>query len=181
MGVTGIYKIQSKLIPDRIYIGSALDIKQRWRNHLSALRKNRHHSGKLQNHYNKYGESDLVFFIISVCSEIDLLTFEQFYLDSISPYFNILLKAGSPKGMIHSEETKNKISIKLRGILRSSETKTRMSKGHSGKVYSEDSRRRMSKSHKGEKNGRFGVKVSDETKRRMSKNHKSKKLILLNK
>jgi GIY-YIG catalytic domain. len=64
MNTSGIYKIESKLKPERIYIGSAINIGQRWRVHLSDLRKQKHHSKKLQNHYNKYGEVDLSFSIL---------------------------------------------------------------------------------------------------------------------
>ena len=41
--VIGIYKIESKL-KKHIYIGSSIDIKRRWRLHLSQLKNNKHHS-----------------------------------------------------------------------------------------------------------------------------------------
>ena len=62
---SGIYKIESKIKPERIYIGSSVNIIARWKNHLYELRKNKHRNNKLQNHYNKYGESDLLFSIMS--------------------------------------------------------------------------------------------------------------------
>ncbi len=73
MKLSGIYQIQSKIKPERCYIGSAIHISNRWTKHLSELRLNRHHSRKLQLHYNKYGESDLQFSVLLGCEKEDLL------------------------------------------------------------------------------------------------------------
>jgi hypothetical protein len=54
MNISGIYKIQSIINPERVYIGSAISIRNRWCTHKSELKGNKHHSPKLQNHYNKY-------------------------------------------------------------------------------------------------------------------------------
>ena len=121
--ITGIYQIQSKIRPERIYIGSAINIHVRWNRHLNDLRNNRHHSSKLQNHYYKYGESDLQFSIIFRCGQKQLIMYEQHYLDLIHPFFNNRKKADSNLGMKYSEEhkrkisdeTKKKISEKLKG------------------------------------------------------------------
>ena len=50
--MNGIYKIESKIKPNQIYIGSAVNVRVRWSNHLSKLNKNKHENPKLQNHYN---------------------------------------------------------------------------------------------------------------------------------
>jgi hypothetical protein len=36
--ITGIYKIQSIIKPERIYIGSAVYVDKRWKEHLNDLR-----------------------------------------------------------------------------------------------------------------------------------------------
>jgi len=95
----GIYKIQSKTNSDRIYIGSSKDISDRWRLHISDLRKNRHHSIKLQRHYNKYGEEDLRFEILNECNLDNLIKKEQCYLNVFQPYFNICKIAKSRLGV----------------------------------------------------------------------------------
>lgn len=46
--ISSIYQIQSKRKPERIYIGSAVNIKHRWGIHLSDLKLNKHHSIKTQ-------------------------------------------------------------------------------------------------------------------------------------
>lgn len=104
--LSGIYKIQSIIHSDRCYIGSAQNIKGRWLLHISELRRNKHKNNRLQNHYNKYGESDLIFSIIIGCSKENLIAYEQFYIDALNPYFNILKNAYSALGYKHSKETK---------------------------------------------------------------------------
>jgi group I intron endonuclease len=89
MKIKGIYKIQSIIKPDRIYIGSSKDITSRWKCHLYELKRGTHHSPKLQKHYNKYGSDDLIFSILHECD--DIIDCEQSYLDKQLPYFNICL------------------------------------------------------------------------------------------
>ncbi len=108
MKISGIYKIQSRIKPERIYIGSAVDMKNRWNLHLYKLKKGVHHSIILQNHYNKYGENDLQFSILElVMFKEDLIRREQYYIDKIKPEFNICKKAGSSLGTQRTEEQKN--------------------------------------------------------------------------
>lgn len=123
MKVPGIYKIQSISKPERYYIGSAINIQNRWWIHLFQLRKNKHHNPKLQRHFNKYGESDLRFSILLECPKEHLLAREQDFIDSLNPWFNICLIAGSCLGHKASEETKQK----LRNREYSAETRLNMS------------------------------------------------------
>lgn len=44
------------------YVGITIDIRRRWNKHRSELRANKHHSYKLQNAWNKYGEDDFIWF-----------------------------------------------------------------------------------------------------------------------
>ena len=105
---SGIYKIESLSNPYRIYIGSAVDINKRWITHLWSLRRNKHHSQKLQRHYNKYGELDFKFIDILRCKPEELLNIEQYLLDFYKPYFNNCKIAGSSLGIRHSEEFRQK-------------------------------------------------------------------------
>lgn len=155
MKISGIYKIQSKIKPNRIYIGSAVDIGDRWRCHLKGLRNNKHHSQKLQRHYNKYGEVDLQFSILLSCEKADLIRTEQYFIDSYNPYFNNAKIAGSTLGYKHSIETCKKNSEARRGKKLSEEHKKNISlhsshhKSNLGKKASFESRKKMSISQKG--------------------------------
>lgn len=129
----GIYIIQSKIKPERIYVGSGKSVYNRRATHLSLLRRNKHHSKKLQLHYDKYGEDDLIFEVIESGEYFNhqhLLSREQGwywhfkYRDTELPYFNITPIAGSPmEGRHHSDETKEK--FKKRVV--SAETRKKMS------------------------------------------------------
>ena len=108
----GIYKIVNS-INNKIYVGSAKNIKKRWSAHKSDLNKNKHHNKHLQNAWNKYGINVFIFEIIEVLTDVSLLiTKEQYYIDILNPIYNHCPIAGNCLGRIHSEETKQKMKLK---------------------------------------------------------------------
>lgn len=139
MKISGIYKIQSIIKPERSYIGSASSIDRRWKVHLMQLRKGIHHSVKMQRHYNKYGECDLMFTVLLGCDNNReyLLTTEQFFIDSHNPYFNTCKVAGSCFGRRQSDKMKRDMSNRLKG-----------NKINNGRVASLITRQKMSESQK---------------------------------
>lgn len=108
--LSGIYKIQSLIKPERCYVGSSINISKRWDVHIKSLRNDKHHSKKLQRHFNKYGESDLQFSILIGCEKTELIKIEQYFIDSHNSYFNECKIAGSNLGIKLSNETKEKMS-----------------------------------------------------------------------
>lgn len=185
MKISGIYQIQSKIKPERVYIGSAVNIQNRWFVHLCDLRKNKHGNSRLQNHYNKYGETDLVFSILTGCDKDALIKNEQFFIDSINPFFNICKSAGSPLGRKHSKETREKISklkkgipSKRKGICHSEESKLKMSLSHLGQrkgvKFTEEHKAKLREACIGKKNHQYGKHLSVELRKRLSEIHKGK-------
>jgi len=120
MKITGIYKIQSSSKPERVYIGSAVSIQRRRYEHLYKLRKGKHDSPKFQNHYNKYGESDLVFSTIEECLPSLLIIREQYFIDTLKPWFNARLIAESNLGIKWSEESRIKMIGNKNGAVKRS-------------------------------------------------------------
>jgi len=183
MKISGIYKIQSIHNPERIYVGSAVNISQRWYVHLNDLRKDKHSSKKLQRHYNKYGESDLTFSILLGCEKDELVKKEQYFIDSYNPYFNSCIIAGSPLGFKHTKESRIKMGISRLGNKNSvgrkasPETLIKLSIAHSGKkfpnrkkrIQTEETKRKISEAKK-------GVPMKEDTKFKLSISHKGKKL-----
>jgi len=108
---TGIYSIQSIQKPEKFYIGSAVNISDRWSRHLNELRKGKHGNRHMQHHFVKYGENDLRFLVLEECTHIQLLKLEQFYIDSTQPTFNICADAGSRFGVVCSFATREKIKM----------------------------------------------------------------------
>lgn len=179
MATIGVYKIVSRVIPERIYIGSTINIELRWREHRRMLRQNVHHSKRLQEHFNCYGLVDLSFHIIELCN-IDILNErEQYHIDLNDPYFNINHIVGNPIRQ-HDEETKRIMSEKLIGNKRalgvklSDEHREHLRKIKTGLKASDETRRKLSLMRMGNTWGRFnkGIKhnysVSEETKRKIS-------------
>lgn len=113
---SGIYIIKST-IDSRVYIGSAVDISRRFKEHLTKL-KSKHFNKKLDNFYKKYGKLSLSFDVLELCSKEQLIEREQYYLDkynSVTNGFNISPTAGNVLGMKLSKEAKEKISKANKG------------------------------------------------------------------
>lgn len=154
----GIYQIQSKSHPERVYIGSSINIENRWIDHKYSLRYNDHHSYKLQNHYNKYGIDDLVYSVLFCCSKEVLMCLEQLFFDTLKPYFNISMKAYGNEGIKRTPEVRLKISRACqgrvawnKGRLRTEEEKQHQSKVMTGRKQSKETvekRRLKSIGHK---------------------------------
>ena len=172
---SGIYKIESIVHPDRCYIGSAQNIQSRWLLHLADLRKNKHHSPRLQNHYNKYGKDDLVFIILEPCFPEFLIIREQYYLDEYEPFFNINKIANSSLGVKRSAETRKKLSDFRRG-------RPTGCKGKKRAPYSEEFRKKRSEYMKGNQlNKGKHWKWTEEQKKKISgdNNHGRRKKLLM--
>jgi group I intron endonuclease len=75
---TGIYKILNK-INNKVYVGSATNIRKRWRDHKWYLNHNIHHNSHLQSAWNKYGAESFEFLIVLECSVDILLAKEKEY------------------------------------------------------------------------------------------------------
>ena len=177
MGTIGVYKIVSKTIPDRIYIGSTTNIELRWREHRRMLRQNVH-SKKLQEHFDCYGLDDFAFHIIELCGIDSLNEREQYHIDINNPYFNIIHIVGNPVRQ-HDDETKRVMSEKLIGNKRalgvrlSEERIEQIRKRSTGRKASEETRRKLSLMRIGNTWGAFnkGIKrgpLSEETKKKLS-------------
>lgn len=198
---TGIYLIVN-CVNGKIYVGSsARSFDRRKITHLHDLRKNQHHSPRLQNAWNKYGESSFEFHIIETVEPARCIEREQHWIDKLKPDYNICKKAGSVLGHKHTEETRQL----MREVNQLPENKERRSKSHLGKKPSEATRqkqrdakkgRKLSKEHaanisagnKGKKKGPMseaqkqfyrdlfkGRKLSPETRAKMSESQKKRR------
>jgi group I intron endonuclease len=117
---SGIYKIQN-IINNKVYVGSAINLRKRKNNHLSDLRYNRHSSSHLQNAFNKYGEKTFKFVVLeSVKNIIELEEREIFWIKKLKSHinsngYNARIFVTDNRNLKHSEETKKKISENRKG------------------------------------------------------------------
>lgn len=104
MTISGIYKI-CNINTNQFYIGSGSSLKQRKSQHWGLLKYGNHYNKKLQNSWNKHGESSFVFEIIEECEECKLVEREQHYIDTLKPFYNIRKEVTSNKGLKRSKQT----------------------------------------------------------------------------
>lgn len=85
--LSGIYCILNTT-NGKFYIGSTVKFQGRFNEHFAALKRNDHHSIKLQNSFNKHGEEIFEFHILKTIprDRKNLLKEEQKYLDYLQPY-----------------------------------------------------------------------------------------------
>jgi group I intron endonuclease len=162
--ISGVYKISSITKPERCYIGSTKNLYKRWEQHLVMLNDNKHHSKKLQRHYNKYGKADFQFTLIVGCDINDLISTEQYFIDIYKPYFNGSLKAFNNGGYEQSDAEKQRKREAMLGE----------NNPNYGREFSEEHRKRIGEAHKGLAGPMKGRKQTDEAKLKMSKARKGK-------
>lgn len=107
---SGVYIIRSILHPEKLYVGSTINLKGRETRHFWELNKGIHANAKLQHYFDKYGEDSLQFEVICICKECDLLKLENELIKTHQPFFNICKEAGSRLGTKQSALTKRRIS-----------------------------------------------------------------------
>lgn len=154
--VSGVYKIIN-LNNQHFYVGSSNDIHGRWRGHKSLLRKNKHHSSRLQRAWNKYGESMFNFVIEIRCDnykETEDIILKEHY--GTTHCYNVCATSTGTTGYKHSESFKQYISKLNTGRVVTELTKKRLSKRRgithhlTGKHLSTEHKEKIGKSHQGE-------------------------------
>ena len=82
---TGIYSISCEE-NDQIYIGQAVDIKQRWRQHIADLKAGTHHNAGLQADWSKYGKNAFCFCVEEECRREELDELEADMIELFGTY-----------------------------------------------------------------------------------------------
>lgn len=129
---SGIYCWKNK-ITGKLYIGSAVNITKRLYCYLSVINLEREllkYNSLIYRALLKYNYHAFQLNILKYCEKNDLIKWEQYYIDLLSPEYNILRIAGSSLGHKHSCAT----LLKLKSYKPSLETlvKLRLSKELSG-------------------------------------------------
>lgn len=112
---SGIYCIIN-IVNGNCYIGSSKNLYFRLREHLSKLRKNKHHCKHLQNSFNKRGKSKFFSIIIEECLEESLINREEYWISVLKPEYNKVLTDLKRPSSSYSVETKLKISNKIKQL-----------------------------------------------------------------
>ena len=145
---SGIYRIE--LGNEHFYIGSAVDLDRRKREHCREMKRGVHPNKIVQHCWNKYGVFE--FTVLEECVKDGLIVREQFYLDQHCDNpknVNLVSTAGSTLGYKHSAETCAKMSASKKGVPKSAETRAKISAAKKGHKHSAESRAKMSAANKG--------------------------------
>lgn len=174
----GVYMIQN-MANGNVYVGSSVHVYHRRNCHYSDLRNKIHRNSRLQKEWDCFGDDQFRFLIVEYVWDKDSLSSrEQFWIDSVRPYYNIEPQARSNHTMLYTDEAIKQRAIESRrekmiGRKASAETKARMSASHManprrGYTLTEERKNHLSKINTGEKNPNWGLKRSDETRKKIS-------------
>lgn len=165
---SGIYEIRN-LLDGRRYVGSAVNIEGRFKDHLKGLRSGKHHNVFLQRSWDKHGERYFAFFVVEYCHEEDLLRVEQSRIDSYddSRLYNICKVAGSALGVKRRPEGAENRSEGQKGRKHSEETRKKISEANSRRRHTESSKKKISEALKGRVlTEEWKLKISESKKRK---------------
>jgi group I intron endonuclease len=162
---SGIYGFRCNITND-LYIGSAINLEKRIKEHLNGKKSNI----LLQRALKKYGLINfeiIIYEVVEINDLKNLYELEDYYIKKYNPTYNIRPFAQSMLGYKHLEETKLKMSLLNKGI------------NHPlwGKKHSEETKLKMSETHKNENNPMFGKIHNLETRKKMSDSKNRKVLI----
>lgn len=181
---SGIYIIKTK-INNKFYVGSAINLYGRKQTHLTHLKKEKHCNAKLQRFVNKYGIDKLFFECLEFCEKENLIIKEQFYIDTLKPFFNIAKIAGSTLGVKITKEQSEKLS-KLRkgkkfslGRVLSEETKAKISKKAKERGLHPNFIKGSIKANTGRKHTKENIEKRILKQKKINENQKKEILILL--
>lgn len=196
-GQSGVYAITNTINGHR-YIGSSVNIHNRWMHHTSSLNKNCHRNAYLQSAWNKYGAACFRLSVLEFCDKALTMQREQFYIDTLRPDYNIAKDVIAPmRGTTLSDEHKAKISRGNKGYVKTEEHRKKLSESLMGHLFADETRQKMSAAQKKRfantettdelrakrsllttllwvKRRLEGYTMSDETKQKISKAHKGK-------
>ena len=164
MKISGIYLITC-LVNFKVYIGSSIDIHQRWRDHKSRLRRNAHKNVMLQRAWNKYREENFSFEFLELCDFTRLETRENYYIyffnsSDRSVGYNLTEQCKAPQRYVKNRKS-------LTGRVFTESHKLNISKGLIGKRKEKAHIEKIAATKR-------GVALSDEHKQKLSAANKGK-------
>lgn len=141
-----IYKIEN-LINKKVYVGQSVDVKERQQEHFRSLKKNKHQNRHLQFSFNKYGESNFNFTVLTWANSKEELDKLEIYFikkyDSINMNNGYNLRTGGSRGK-HSIEVCKKLSLITKERYKNPENNP-----FYGKKHSAETKEKISQNKKG--------------------------------
>lgn len=133
LSISAVYAITC--CDGRVYVGSSICIKDRWKQHRNKLRTGVNANQALQQAWNELGEGAFEFTILEECPPESLIMVEQKWINhhkARGPLFNRALVAGSNSGVVPGRAVREKMSASRRGKIAGPETIKKLSAAKSG-------------------------------------------------
>jgi group I intron endonuclease len=180
---SGVYALIC-MVTNKVYIGSSIKLGARFLDYMQPAYLGSRPNSPLVKAIIKYGYINFCFTVLETCKPYEVLEREQYWLDLISPEYNLSPTAGSTLGVSLSTETKAKLRAVRLGKTHSLETRKLMSdtrKGSNaywyGKTHSEESKAKISTAKQGALHPYYGKKRPAETVALMRVNHPHTKVV----
>jgi group I intron endonuclease len=145
---SGIYCI-TNCVTGQVYVGSSQHIRKRWNAHTSALNKGIHENAYLQRSWIKYGDIAFDFMVLEQVEPSDLIEREQLWMTQYPCHisvggFNISPTAMNCAGVVHTAETRAKLSAMRKGVVKTEEHRRKIGDAHRGRTLPEAQRAAVS-------------------------------------
>jgi len=176
--ICGIYCIEN-IINNKKYIGKAINIKDRFYDHLKLLRVNGHYNEYLQRAFLKYGEENFNFYILEECEEEKLNEREIFLISFYKTNqrdFGYNLTDGGEGVTNISESGRAKIAESNRRRVYTQEQRDAFSARMKEIKTSEKYLKNLSDSLMGRESPMKGKHHTEETKKKMSESRKGREV-----
>lgn len=154
---SGIYQIVHAA-SGKCYVGSSSNIQRRWSLHRSELRRQRHHSLRLQRAWNRYGAAAFTWEILETveATKTALEEREQYWIETLLPAYNRSLsvnrhQVGQKRGPLPAA-TREKIRQANTGYRHTAEAKAKMSAWQKGRTRELTEKQRTALSAAGKRN-----------------------------
>jgi len=168
----GIYSIRNTVNGKR-YVGSAVNIAGRWRDHRRFLKAGTNKCAKLQAAWNKHGEDVFEFLVLEYVEDRqELIAREQYWIDALEAVvsgYNISPTAGNTLGVKHSDEMKARTGAASTGRRHTDEYKEMMRSIMTGRKHTPEAIAKM-------KAAQVGRTVSPEAIAKMAATLRGRKL-----
>jgi hypothetical protein len=124
-GRSGVYLWLHKA-SGKYYVGSSVDLRYRFYDYFSKSYFDKSGNTIIANSISKYGLEAFEFIILEFSGKEDVLSREQFFIDSLNPELNILKVAGCTSGFKPTVETRTKLSQAALGRIHTLETRAKI-------------------------------------------------------
>ena len=117
MNTCGVYTILN-LVTGRRYVGSSVNVPQRWNQHLSMLTRGIHINAQLQADWTRYGAPSFSWVLTEACdTRRAAIAAEQTHIDASPELYNAARRAGSGpcEGFQHTAEMNRRQSDATKG------------------------------------------------------------------